>query len=143
MEFTPTITHKLGFLYLAFAHQTDGVFAKEEQVTIWKCLQNWPTIELNKGEFAQLMDEIMIWYKIKLSENAILPTVVEVAKELIDYPSFDKEQRLSALNDLKLIAKADNHVLVTELEWIQTIGEIWEIPLRQLSEITNPKRKRY
>ncbi len=143
MEFTPTLTHQLGFLYVAFAHQTDGVFAKEEQITIWKRLEEWPTIQLTKGEFAQLMDEIMIWYKIKLTEDAILSTVVEIAKELTDYPSFDTQRRLSALQDLKLIAKADNHVIVTELEWILTIGEIWEVPQKDLAKLTNVPRKRY
>lgn len=142
MEFTPTLTHQLGFLYLAFAHQTDGVFAKEEQVTIWKRLQDWPTVALTKGEFAQLMDEVMVWYKIQLSEGGILNTVIEIAKELTDYPSFSKKERIAALHDLQKIAKADNHVLATEKEWMQTIGEIWKVPPTDLNTIINGKRRK-
>lgn len=142
MEFTPTLTHQLGFLYLAFAHQTDGVFAKEEQVTIWKRLQDWPTVALTKGEFAQLMDEVMIWYKIQLAEGGILNTVIEIAKELTDYPSFSKKKRITALHDLQKIAKADNHVLATEKEWMQTIGEIWKVPPTDLNTIINGKRRK-
>lgn len=135
MEFTPTLPHQLGFLYVAFAHQTDGWYSKPEQVMVWRRVKAWTQTRLTRGEFAQLMDEVMVWYKLQLAAQHILPTVVEIAKELTDYPSFDTRSRLLALKDLWHIARADNRIVDEEREWIRTIGEIWTVPQSDIDKI--------
>ena len=139
-NFTPIITHKIGFLYLAFAHQTDGIFAKAEQITLWKRVEDWTEIALTKGEFAQIMDEVMRWYKLEMADGTILQRVIEIAKELNLTPSFDYHHRVQALVDLMDIAMADTKVITQEVEWIQTLGNIWDVKPADIKRVCSRGR---
>ena len=130
-----TSTHYFGFLYLAFAHLTDGKYTREEQLTIWKLIKKWTGSDITKGEFAHVMDEVMEWYKRTMNQEGFEKEVFDIARRINEYVWFDKEKRIESLKDLKIIALADNRYIENEKIWIKTIAQIWKIDLRALKNI--------
>ncbi len=130
-----TSTHYFGFLYLAFAHLTDGKYTREEQLTIWKLITKWTGSQITKGEFARVMDDVMDWYKRTVNQEDFEEEVFDIARRINEYIWFDKEKRIESLKDLKTIALADNRYIKNEKIWIKKIAQIWEIDLRALKNI--------
>lgn len=133
IELTPL--HNFGFIYLAFAHQTDGILTILETREIWRNAQKWAQKNRTQAEFAQVMDETMDWYRSKMHQENILETVLEVAATIGEYDWFDRKKRLAGLVDLKKIAWADHEFLENEHEWINRIAHLWEIDKRTLRRI--------
>ncbi|MEN8122061.1 MAG: TerB family tellurite resistance protein [Bacteroidota bacterium] len=130
-----TSTHYFGFLYLAFAHLTDGKYVREEQLTIWKLITKWTGSQITKGEFACVMDDVMDWYKRTMNQEEFEEEVFDIARRINEYVWFDKEKKIESLKDLKEIALADNKYIKNEKLWIKKIAQIWEIDLRTLKNI--------
>ena len=130
-----TSTHYFGFLYLAFAHLTDGKYTHEEQLTIWKLIRKWTGSNITKGEFARAMDDVMDWYKRTMDQEDFEVEVFDIARRINEYIWFDKEKKIESLKDLKVIALADKRYIKNEKFWIKKIAQIWEIDLRALKNI--------
>jgi len=128
-------THYFGFLYLAFAHYTDGKYTHEEQLAVWKSVRNWTLSEISGAEFAHIMDEVMEWYKHTMTQEGFEEEIFDIARRINEYSWFDKGKKLNSLKDLKEIALADEKFIKNERNWIRTIGRIWEVDANKIKYI--------
>lgn len=122
-----TPIHCLAFLYLAFAHQTDGELDSAERTAIWKRMIGWLDKEITRVEFAKTMDETIEWYQSKMLDNAIVEDVYDIAERLTEFEWFNKKKRIDSLRDLQMIAMADNKFTDNEKKWIKQIAQIWGV----------------
>ncbi len=127
--------HYFGFLYVAFAHLTDGKYKRIEQLTIWQSVNKWMQTELKAGEYSCIMDEVMEWYKAKMHDANFENEVFEIVECINDFKWFTKQKRIDSLNDLKQIAVSDKRFLKKEKAWIHKIGQIWGLSDREIENI--------
>ena len=120
-------THYIGLIYLSFAHQTDGIFSRDEQTTIWKCLKKWMPDNSDNGEFNRIMDEIMQWYKQLRLQDDFQENLTEITERMNEYEWFTAEMKEKGLKDLRSIALADKQFLDSEKKWIRNIAKLWNI----------------
>ena len=132
-----TSAHYFGFLYLAFAHQTDGIYTREEQIAVWKLVTKWSEMEISKLEFAKLMDEVMTLYRSNVLNPDIEESIMDIARNINEYSWFCKDKKIESLEDLKKIALADNKYLRAEKRWIKNIAEIWSIDIADIKWLLN------
>jgi hypothetical protein len=125
IQLTPA--HILGFIYIAFAHQTDGQFLPEEQKLIWQKLRNQIKNEMTHLQFTQMMDEMMRIYKLKMNDDNIFDIVTELAEQLTELEWLTHARKLECLKDLKEIGVADKKYIEAEKMWIYAIGKIWQV----------------
>lgn len=130
-----SVAHILGFIYLAFAHQTDGILTKEEQAEVWRKVRERSRKEYTYIRFAQIMDEVTAIYRRKMNDDDILDRVLEMADDLTNFPWFSKKQRILCLSDLIEIAKSDNSIEKEEQTWILKIAEVWQINKKTLNKM--------
>jgi hypothetical protein len=130
-----SVAHILGFIYLAFAHQTDGILTKEEQAEVWKKVRTRTKQEYPYVRFAQIMDEITHIYKLRMNDENIFELVLDLADELNNLPWFNHKQRILCLTDLKDIALSDAKFILEEKHWLKEIAKIWKIDNRSLQKI--------
>jgi hypothetical protein len=130
-----TFIHYISFLYVAYAHQTDGIYCRDEQSSVWKCTKKWAKDILNHGEFSRIMDESMIWYKDLKDSETFHNDVMEIADRLNNFEWFNIEQKLESLKDLKIIALSDKLFLDSEKKWIRNIAHIWNIEPKLLRKV--------
>lgn len=133
IELTPL--HILGFIYIAFAHQTDGEFTHDEQKIVWQKLKSQIDNEIPYVQFTHLMDDMTRLYKLKMNDDNIVEVVMELAAELVEMEWFVKSRRLSCLKDLKAIALADDKFMESEKKWINRFSTIWQINRRTLNRL--------
>jgi hypothetical protein len=129
--------HYFGFLYVAFAHLTDGKYKRVEQLTIWQSVSKWLSAELKHGDYTCVMDEVMEWYKNKLHDEDFENEVFEIVECINDFSWFSKQDRIESLTDLKHIAVSDKRFLKKEKLWIRKIGTIWGLNLKEIENIIN------
>lgn len=130
-----SVAHILGFIYLAFAHQTDGVLTKEEHVEIWRKIRDRSRSEYTYIRFAQIMDETTDIYRKKMNDDNIMDIVLELASDLKEFPWFTKKQRRLCIKDLIEIAKSDGNVETQEKIWLAKIAKVWEIEKQALNKL--------
>jgi uncharacterized tellurite resistance protein B-like protein len=87
------------------------------------------------------MDEVMHDYRTEIAQDTVLTSVIEIANDLLSLPSFDYLHRTQVLRDLIDIASADNKMLDREIEWIQTLGAIWNVKPADINRICNIRNK--
>ncbi|NJO90139.1 MAG: hypothetical protein HC831_15240 [Chloroflexia bacterium] len=119
--------HYIGLIYISFAHLTDGVFSKDEQTSIWKCLKKWMPEHSDHSEFSRVMDEIMQWYKQLQAQEDFEDNLIELAKRMNEYEWFTEEKKEESLKDLRSIALADKQFLDTEKKRMRGIAKLWNI----------------
>ena len=110
--------HYFGFLYVAFAHLTDGKYKRIEQLTIWQTVSKWLKQNIKPGDYACIMDEVMEWYKNKVYDENFEDEVFEIVECINDFSWFEKQDKIKSLNDLKQIAVSDKRFLKKEKAWI-------------------------
>ena len=129
--------HYFGFLYVAFAHKTDNIYTREEQIAVWKLVKKWSERNLQINEFTQTMDEVMILYKNYILNDDFEENIMYIAKNINDYDWFNDNKKLESSKDLHEIALADNKFLRNEKKWIKKIAEIWEIDIIKVEKNIN------
>lgn len=127
-ELNFSATHCFAFIYIAFAHQTDGKFLRSEQKVIWQTVTNWTSEGTSYMEFAKIMDESIKRYSELAQSETIFKTVKHLAEWLNSLEWFTLEKRLLALQNLNDIAEADDNFIEEEQIWIDSLAEIWKIP---------------
>jgi len=129
--------HYFGFLYVAFAHLTDGKYKRVEQLTIWQSVSKWFNQDVERGDYSCVMDEVMEWYKSKLHDEDFENEVFEIVECINDFLWFSKQDKLQSLTDLKQIAVSDNRFLKKEKAWIRKIGTIWGLSRNEVENLIN------
>ena len=122
-----SVTHILGFIYLAFAHQTDGLLLKDEQAEVWRKVRERTRSEHTYIQFAKIMDEVTSLYKNKMLDENIFDIVKDLANDLKQFTWFNKKNRKKCIDDLIDIAKIDGKVQPKEQEWLKTLIETWDL----------------
>ncbi len=130
-----TSVHYIGLIYISFAHLTDGVFSKDEQTSIWKCLKKWMPAHSDHSEFSKVMDEIMQWYKQLQLQEDFEDNLNEFAKRMNEYEWFTDEKKEESLKDLRSIALADKQFLDAEKKWMRDIAKLWNIEQKVIRRI--------
>jgi uncharacterized tellurite resistance protein B-like protein len=127
--------HILGFIYIAFAHQTDGEFSHEEQRVVWQKVKQLIGDALPYSEFTKLMDEVTRVYKLKMNEHNIEDIVMELAEQLLEHEWFTKHNGSTCLHDLKDIALADSSFHEKEKRWIAQLANIWGVNAKIINKL--------
>ena len=113
-----TITNCLAFLYVAFAHMTDGDLSDEEQEKIQEKLSEW-----NPDDIEVLIGLIegVQWYFGCLEDDNVNDQVVNIA-QAIGSGAVDTSD---VLNDLKEIAEADGKFDDNEKALLANLEALW------------------
>ena len=113
-----TVTTCLAFLYVAFAHLTDGDLSEEEQEKIQEKLLEWnpDVIEVLMG-----MLEGAQWYFGSIDDN----TVVDQLGAIADALGGSGVDTSAILDDLKEIAEADGKFDDDEKAMIAGLEKLW------------------
>ena len=127
MQETPFVD-ALTFLYHSFAHSTDGKISEQEQEVIVTHLLNWKLIETDK-ELRDTISRSHLWYRRCLRENTLHDTINEMTS-MLKLQELPEVLRITVINDLMSIAMADGRVLETELKWIKSIADVWDIEVK-------------
>ena len=119
------VIHCLSFLYLAFAHQTDGELSDDERSVIRTKLQEWCSEGTDMSTISTFMDETIGWYNAVEADDRI-NTMAGIAATLKD-EGFTEDQRRAVVADLVSIAKADGNYDETERKWVKLLAADMEV----------------
>ncbi len=122
-----TPVHYIGLIYMSFAHQTDGIFSRSEQTSVWKVLKKWLPENYEYAEYLKIMDEITEWYKNISLEEDVQEMVFDIAYRMNECDWFTMHKKEESLKDLKNIALADKRFLASEKKWMRHIAGLWNI----------------
>lgn len=109
--------HVLAFIYLTFAHQTDGDLSSEERDTINTKVGEWMGDDATRGQINKTIDEAIDWYN-SVKENRI-QTMAGHLSLIAEHLSADAKKAVYA--DIQAIAEASGKVTKTEREWLELI----------------------
>lgn len=123
IQVTNSQLRHLAYLFLSFAHLSDFELLPEEIAEAKVRLQNYtdPSADTN---IDNLMEEVIHWY------NSSADTRLQVVNSIAVTFNFDlpeKEMKLSILEDLVSIGKADNNYIESEKEFIRMLSKAWNI----------------
>ena len=113
----------LSFMYIAFAHATDGELAPEEMRTLAAHIKEWqPDASLER--VGEVLQEAMTRYQTVDAEERI----VEIRRRAEALKAdFDTNDRLMILQDLEAISKADGKVTQGEREFLAAMRQLLEL----------------
>jgi len=114
------VIHCLSFLYLAFAHQTDGDLSDDERSVIRGKLNEWCPEE-SLDSISEYMDDAIDWYN-GLDHDGRINEIATIATNLKDN-GFTGDNRKAVLNDLVSIAKSDGSYDETEKKWVVILAD--------------------
>jgi len=112
--------HFLAFLYLTFAHESDGNLDEDERSVIRSKLHEWCPEGTDLSQVDQYMDEAIDWYNDVDSDGRI-DVMVDTASTLKDV--YTEGARRALLSDLVSIAKADGNYDEVEKKWVDILAE--------------------
>ena len=117
--------HFLAFMYLTFAHQSDGDLDSEERSVIRTKLHEWCPEGTSLSQVDEYTDEAIGWYNTVPGEDR----VGEMAKIafLLKEADYSEEARRAVLSDLVSIAKADGNYDEVERGWVGILAESMEV----------------
>ncbi len=113
----------LAFIYIGFAHSTDGELAPEEMKTLAAHIKEWqPEAEL--GEIGEVLQEAVALYQTTdpMDRAAAFRRHGEALKG-----NLDQNARVMVLADLEAISKADGEITQGEREFIATMKQILDV----------------
>lgn len=117
--FDPRALDALAFLYLTFAHSTDGVLAPEEMRTLADKLRPWSPDE-DLAAIGERLKRAVGEYK-SLAASARLERA-EQSLDLVTAQS-DASERVTILADLRSIAAADGQVSGEEQAFMARVAD--------------------
>ncbi len=117
----------LTFLYHSFAHSTNGRISDAEQEMIVDKLLNWKLLH-NVDELRSTIHRSHAMYLDCLTNDSLHDTINEMI-QLLTMNELPEGVRITIINDLMDIAMADGEVLETEVRWIKSLADGWDIPL--------------
>lgn len=111
------LEHVLAFIYLTFAHQTDGDLSKEERDTITIKVGEWMGDDATRGQINQAIDQAIEWYNSVADKR--IETMAHGISLVAEHLSADAKKAVYA--DIQAIAEASGKVTKTEREWLELI----------------------
>ncbi|MBA3546813.1 MAG: TerB family tellurite resistance protein [Nannocystis sp.] len=117
----PSALHILGFVYLTFAHCTDGELAKEELDAISRVLQSWLP-DAPQAVISRVLVESAAWLNDVDTDDARLALAEQYAHLMRQQMS--PKQRGAVLVNLIELARADGKVTTREELFIARLTEI-------------------
>ena len=119
-----TNAHRVAYLYLYFATETDQQLASEEMMVISDKVENFlnKNMDINKNLNSwDIVSETLNWFNsLSATDKTInYQKLIETLKE-----NFNDEQKACFLNDLKELAKSDGVFLEAEKVLIDKSAEL-------------------
>jgi len=113
----------LAFIYIGFAHSTDGDLAPEEMKTLAAHIKEWqPNADLK--QIGEVLQEAVALYRATdpLDRTDAFRRHGEAIKEQLD-----TNARVMVLADLEAISKADGEITQGEREFIEAMKQILDV----------------
>lgn len=124
------VFHVLSFVYLSFAHQTDGELADSERTTITTKVGEWMGDDATRGQINSVIDEAIDWYNSipgpSGEENPRIDEMVKYIDVLKGYFE-DVKNRRAIYADVEAIVHADGTVSEVETAWLQLLKKGLEV----------------
>lgn len=117
------LIHELAFLYIVVAHSADDDLSDEEIALILDRLQDWDT-ELDEDEVREVFRRALQVYA-EGPGHSLIEGSVGALKEALPLV-----QRLTALDDLLMVAQADGALSDTDRELLLNLAQAWEVNIR-------------
>ena len=118
-----SVLNALAFLYIGFAHSTDGELAPEEMKTLAAHIKEWqPEAEL--GTIGEVLAEGVALYKATDPVKRV--DAFRKHGEALK-AHLDANARLMVLADLEAISRADGEISQGEREFIAAMKQILEV----------------
>lgn len=117
------LIHELAFLYVLIAHSADDALASEKIDTMLERLQEWQP-KLSNEEVRDVLRRALQVYADQPEESLIRDSV-EALKETL--PGV---QRLTVLDDLYAVVRADGSVTRNERELLLSLARAWDVNVR-------------
>jgi uncharacterized tellurite resistance protein B-like protein len=117
----PSALHILGFVYLTFAHCTDGELAREELDAIARVLQSWLP-DAPQAVISRVLVESAAWLNEVDTDEARLALAEQYAHLMRQ--QMNEKQRGAVLVNLIELARADGKVTAREELFIARLTEI-------------------
>ncbi len=116
--------HLINFLYIGFAHLTDGKITDKEYAEIQKSSAKWFKVDFNNiSLFNQILEETTQWYNSIESDNEKYQTLLEIATQIRNIKELSEDNRKEILSNLRDIAVADGHFEENEKRMHDVIGK--------------------
>ncbi len=116
--------HLINFLYIGFAHLTDGQITDKEYAEIQKSSAKWFKVDYsNISLFNQILEETTQWYNSIESDNEKYQTLLEIATQLGSLKELTKENKKDLLSNLRDIAVADGRFGDNEKRMHDVLGK--------------------
>ncbi len=116
--------HLINFLYIGFAHLTDGKITDSEYAEIQKNSAKWFKVDFtNISLFNQILEETTQWYNGIESENEKYQTLLEIATQLGQLKDLTQDNKKELLSNIRDIAVADGRFGDSEKRMHDVIGK--------------------
>ena len=114
--------HMLAFMYLTFAHYTDGKVTNEEMAVVSIKIGEW----MDEGDDgSSTVSETIDWYNsVKAVRSDVFGYMLARFKKMTQW---NDDQLTAVLDDLVSIAKADGNYDEAEKKWIRMFAEAFEL----------------
>ena len=116
--------HMLAFMYLTFAHYTDGKITDDEMHAIEIKIKEWigdDWIDAGVGDKSTL-SEALDWYN-SVDKDKRIDSLRQITKKWKEVSNWDRHLLRLILDDLVSIAKADGNFDEEEKRWIKFIAD--------------------
>ena len=116
--------HMLAFMYLTFAHYTDGEITDDEMSQIESKVKEWigdDWIDAGVGDNSTL-SEALDWYNSVDKDNR-MDSFRQITKKWKEISNWDHHLLTLILDDLVSIAKSDGNYDDEEKRWIKFIAD--------------------
>lgn len=123
-QITASVLRHIGYLYLSFAHLSDGELLNEEYEEAKVRIKKYIPEDIDTDP-ERLMEEVLHWYNSTADSRLQVVNSIAVTFQF-EIP--DKSLKTSLLEDLVSIGKADQDFIENEKEFIRVLSKAWEIP---------------
>lgn len=107
----------LGYLYIAFAHLSDVDLSEDEIDRVKEILRERDG-DLDPASAQLLIDEILEWYdKTSYQRHTVLNEIIKAL-----HTDVDEAEKKKIIHELREIAKADEHYLPEEANFINVLS---------------------
>ncbi len=116
--------HLINFLYIGFAHLTNGEITDAEYAEIQKSSAKWFKVDYsNIALFNKILEETTQWYNSIESDNEKYQSLLEIATQLGNLEEMTADNRKELLSNIRDIAVADGRFGENEKRMHDVIGK--------------------
>ncbi len=132
------IAHSMTFMYVAFAHLTDGEVSKSEWESIGTKVWGWLKTfkidvngdgDLNGDDVVSLLSDCVVPFYDSLNFDEKIEEFCNVQALLASQSWWDDEMSSLMLKDMKELAMADGNFAEGEEKWLEIMAKGFGVPV--------------